>query len=251
MGSLNIIFFSILSYNIFCPLAGGGDMTPYRLLDISNNIGEYNVVMFQESFNFCLFHKRLFGTSNLLKKYLNIAGFKYIIEDEAPSWGQDSGLLIASRYEITNIKYIRYKSWNGRELWTWKGVLSGKINGITFINTHLQAGDTEANGNQLIELKNFINNNFISIDNIVIGGDFNNNYFIYFEKKRLYNTLKNINCQDLFIGNPKSSTKYDTKERLDYLFLCNTNNITDITNNFVELQISDHVGIDTTFNFHQ
>ena len=49
MVSLNIIFFyNIISF-IFCPLAGGGDMTPYRLIDISNNIGEYNVVMFQES----------------------------------------------------------------------------------------------------------------------------------------------------------------------------------------------------------
>ena len=108
---------------------------------------------------------------------------KYVIEDEAPSWGQDSGLLIASRYEITDVKYIRYKSWNGRELWTWKGILSGKIHNVSFINTHLQASDIKANGNQLIELQNFIDNNFINKDNIVIGGDFNNNYFIYFEKK--------------------------------------------------------------------
>ena len=250
MVSLNIVFFSILSYNIFCPLAGGGDMTPYRLIDISNNIGEYNVVMFQESFNFCLFHKRIFGTNYLLKKYLNIVGFKYVIEDEAPSWGQDSGLLIASRYEITDVKYIRYKSWNGRELWTWKGILSGKIHNVSFINTHLQASDIKANGNQLIELQNFIDNNFINNDNIVIGGDFNNNYFIYYEKKRLYDALKNINCKDLFIGNPNSSTKNDSKERLDYLFLCNTNNITDITHKFVDLQISDHIGVDTTFYVH-
>ena len=47
----------------------------------------------------------------------------------------------------------------------------------------------------------------------------------YILKKRLYNALKNSNCKDLFIGNPNSSTKNDSKERLDYLFLCNTNNI--------------------------
>ena len=67
------------------------------------------------------------------------------------------------------------------------------------------------------------------------------------KKKRLYNALENINCKDLFIGNPNSSTKYDSNERLDYLFLCNTNNITDITHKFVDLQISDHIGIDTKF----
>ena len=38
---------------------------------------------------------------------------------------------------------------------------------------------------ELIELQNFIDNNFINNDNIVIGGDFNNNYFIYYEKKKI------------------------------------------------------------------
>jgi endonuclease/exonuclease/phosphatase family metal-dependent hydrolase len=235
------VFFLILSYNIFCPIIGGGENTVFRLFNLTNNIKEYNVILLQESFSICLFGWRFTGIRNLLISLLKNTGFKYIAQDKAPIWGQDSGLLIASKYEISNIKYYKYDAWSGREAWTWKGILSCDINNVTFINTHLQANGFTANGKQLIELRKYINKNYQNKENIIITGDFNNNYFNYEEKKRLYDNLNQF--RDLFIGFSQTTVKNDKLERLDYIFLKNNNNLVLNYTGIIDYGISDHCGV--------
>lgn len=179
----------ILNYNIFIRPTGiatyfrfNGDAKDERLYKIGSLLKKYDIVMFQELFNFNL----NFGfTKNRTIEMIKIArenGLKYYAYYKPTTFSLvDSGLLIISRYPIVKSQLFPYDSGTGFDRFSEKGVLYAKIKindqFINVFNTHTQAGnsleETTIRWKQIRSLIRIINNTVINNETIIFGGDFN------------------------------------------------------------------------------
>ncbi|CDW89469.1 UNKNOWN [Stylonychia lemnae] len=96
-----------------------------RLLDIFKNLGEYDIVCFQEAWG--LFQE----IKQLLMLYAQKAGFLYVAETRDPNFSStylgDAGIMIVSRFYIKKSQSIQYSFGVGNDGWTRRGVLYTQI----------------------------------------------------------------------------------------------------------------------------
>ena len=191
-----------------------------KLNNIINNIKLINTDLFLLQEVFDDFSKKYIikNLSNIYPNYLlGNCDKKYI-------FGEDSGLLVLSKYKIEYLKEIILDGYRLPDSLSNKSALFFKINDIIICNTHLQSShwrecSTESN-EQIIKLLKYY-------DNFILVGDLNNGY-IY---DGIINT-KNINNN---ITNP------DENKILDYIISNNDYyNIISNTLYFDLKLISDH-----------
>ena len=137
----------------------------------------------------------------------------FVAEMSSNKLGLTGGVIIASRYKISNVKTISFDKSYGPDSSVPKGVLSVKILGpwnIHLLGVHLQDNDWDNSGtirkSQLTQIKNNIKNDF----NTIVVGDFNID--VLKEKKLLKFAVK---C----LGPAITPSKYTHKTQiLDYAF---------------------------------
>jgi len=226
----------ILDYNVFCPVLGAGPNRYERLQKIIDASRSYDIVFLQEVFHLSILGCRFLGQGDWLIKQMKIVGFEFYAQDKAPLWGQDSGLIIFSRHPICNVNYIRYESWSGMEMWTSKGALSCEINGLRYVNTHLQSRGPNARVRQLNELKTFLGEDQ---EDIIVVGDFNLDYNITDDRVILFDNLPNLDT---------SLIDFNIHEQLDYILIWKKNQYEIKNLHVVDLECSDHVGVTATID---
>lgn len=135
----------LLTFNIFMrpPLIKNqkSDFKDDRLAQIPKKIEKYDIVCFQEIFQF--FNKRKY----LLKKESLKHGFKFFAENDPPGFFEGfvigGGLLTLSKHPIIRKKFYTFKNCSHVDKIAKKGVLYTKISifgdVVHLFNTHLQA----------------------------------------------------------------------------------------------------------------
>ena len=238
--SFNITL-SILQLNTQFPIIGVGQYPYNRINEIAYLAKDYDILLLQEVFRWCFFYYTFsYGYGGILLTYLEKQGFYYMYTSPNPSWGQNSGLIIASKYPIIYGNSLTYKNYGGIELWTSKGLLDVKIafpvinypynnmyykKHIRFINTHLQANGKKYRNAQLKEIHDYIINNKYEND-ILIAGDFNLDSNDKNEYNYLKDTITNIydyynDYYNDYHDNKLNTVSSDDKERIDYIIIHN------------------------------
>lgn len=229
---------NILQLNTQFPIVGVGPRPFDRINEIAYLSKDYDVLLFQEVFRWCFFYYTFsYGYGGILLTYLHKNGFFYTYTSPNPSWGQNSGLLIASKYPIISKKNMTFKNWGGIESWTSKGLIDVKIafpvdnyphnniyneKYIRFIVTHLQASGEKYRNKQIKEIHKYIRKNGYEND-IIIAGDFNLDSNDREEYNYMKDTLTNIyDYYDGYDGYDDLNTIVDNnRERLDYIVIHN------------------------------
>lgn len=235
------ITISILQLNTQFPIVGVGSRPYDRINEIAYLAKDYDVLLLQEVFRWCFFYYTFsHGYGGILLSRLEKIGFFYMYTTPNPSWGQNSGLVVASKYPIINVNSMKYKNYGGIELWTSKGLLDVKIafpyisypynyiyneKHIRFIDTHLQAKSKKYRDAQLKEIHDYIIKNKYEND-ILLAGDFNLDSNNKNEYNYLKDTITNIydyynyyyNYYDINNLNTVSSGE---EERIDYIIIHN------------------------------
>ena len=117
--------------------------------------------------------------------------------------GEDSGLLVLSKYPIKKIKFSPLTDLVLTDDLAKKGILYFQVQGVNFVNTHLQAFFETIAMNQIKQLKR---ENPFENQNYIVAGDLNNNNaHVFFGVKQ----------------NNKSITFPEDNEILDYIIPIN------------------------------
>ena len=172
----------ILTQNVWTPVAGSGPHSRARLTQLVDNVSDYDVLLLQEVFHLHVFGKRKLGHGAWLEAALRKAGFNHIVLPKLHRGIQiqDSGLMVASKYPISNVRHIVYVAKRHPELWTAKGAIGLQINipdlpPLSFINTHLQAWEGSANAGvrswQILQLRQMVDTE--KWHDVIVCGDFN------------------------------------------------------------------------------
>lgn len=177
-------------------------------------------------------------------------------------YGQNSGLVIYSKYKLNNEQFHSFQS-SGEGLNS-KGIVSALIilNDIQvlLLSTHLDSRDREHKINQLTEIRQFIKQQTSnSISRIIIGGDFNICPQVYhqggYDDGTLYKTLVN----DMKFNHLISAFDYEEEDypitegsaTLDHFFISEDGLVVidkkpvRFTNDIGE-SVSDHLGLAVT-----
>lgn len=227
----------VLCQNCFCPVLGGGRNPEQRLDRLVGVARNYDVLLLQEVFHLCFWGLRFFGQSDLLKRRLREIGYEHFVMDDAPMWGQDSGLFMASRKPFTQVVFRPYVAWSGLEVWTHKGILSAQTHGVMFVNTHLQANHDGARAKQLKELRVFLGDE----DDVVVGGDLNTDTLNIRERQQLFETLP-----DLSVGETSGYDvlRYYGGQKLDHVMVWRASFLRLAQCRILDLNLSDHPAIE-------
>lgn len=172
----------ILTQNVWTPVVGSGPHSRARLQQLVDNVGEYDVLLLQEVFHLHIFGKRKLGHGAWLAAALRKVGFNYILlpRQHGGLQIQDGGLMIASKYPISDVRHIVYAEKRHPELWTAKGAVGFRVNipgvpPLPFVNTHLQAWEGAANAGvrswQLLQLRQLVD--VEGWRDVLVCGDFN------------------------------------------------------------------------------
>lgn len=133
------------------------------------------VVNLQEIFD----KKLLKDLTNIVKKH----NYHYSYNGKKANrfFGLNSGLMTISNYPIDEFNFKKYKNSHGEDSFANKGILSTKIRGYWFVNTHMQNDNVmigtkklaiNAHDQQITQFANY----FSSLNGSVLyGGDFNVN----------------------------------------------------------------------------
>lgn len=150
----------VLTYNV--------QRLPYLIrpkVDIKKLMNKYDIVCLQE--NFC----------NIIGSNKSTFGYNCICPGGSIFKLVDSGLSIYSKYHINYIDFVRFNNLKSVDKLSDKGFLIVEINGIIFINTHLQAtynlknNNFEESNEQLNQIFNYVK----KYNKVVICGDINMN----------------------------------------------------------------------------
>tara|TARA_Y100000389_G_scaffold161852_1_gene164412 strand:+ start:654 stop:1445 length:792 start_codon:yes stop_codon:yes gene_type:complete len=176
-------------------------LNPQKIKNIINVLNTFNhdIICLQEVFENSIKQQIINGLSKKYPYYLlGNTDKKYIV-------GEDSGLLVLSKYKIKFIKEVVLNDTILLDKLSNKSILYFSIGDLNFVNTHLQASDIIHN--EIIS-KNQINNIFINapFQSYIITGDLNTNNACKYTNSSKNN---NINTCDEGI--------------LDYILPINTN----------------------------
>ena len=192
----------ILSHNIwFAHLGSKGRNISERIDILIENINNnnYDIVLIQEGFilNFLGKKKGKEEMLYLVDKFKSI-GFDYNtnIYNSIPYIGQNSGLVIFSKYEIIMENLIVFNTASIKEYINYKGFLHTKIlyndTILNVINVHLDSGSDSRNRySQLYDIKQILNEIIASNEIIIIAGDFNTCYHTW-DDGTMFKNLKKI-----------------------------------------------------------
>jgi|UniRef100_A0A6C0CZF9 exonuclease III len=220
----------ILTYNIFLrpPLVSnnGNDYKDERLALFCGLLNDYDIICLQEIFSFLNFRR------NVLIKIAKKFGFFYNAILQTKNSIIDGGLLVLSRFPISETTYEIYTDKILSDAYVDKGCLYTRIHILDNIDIHLFTTHTQASyisnitqsreirNKQIIQLHKFIteklNKNFESNDLVLLVGDLNVNS----------RPKDNENC-------------YDTIEYLDMMKILSFDN----NYNYIDLLKYDNNGI--------
>ena len=127
----------LLQYNVrMLPgLLGRGEKDEERARHIISAIQHYDVICLCEVFD-----------EDIRSIFVNELPHQYVIKKgDVCNLKEDSGLFLASKQPITNEFFVPFDDSADSDFFSNKGVMGCDINGITIMNTHLQA-DYEAIG---------------------------------------------------------------------------------------------------------
>jgi len=184
----------ILTQNLWLHNYVGGKFPEQRIRNFVKQLAksDYDVLLLQEVFLLNLGFTYL-GYSNrqLLISECDKIGFKHIAEAKRPYFPfQDSGLLILSKFPVSDAYSHKFKQYTRNEVTNEKGFLSAVIKvddfEIFFLNIHLNSVKGAAQDSQIVEVEQYLNKVSLNYKNIVIGGDFNN------QMKETFCRLENI-----------------------------------------------------------
>lgn len=193
---------TIVSWNVHgLPLF----MNSSVIQEIVNKIMNFNcdIVCIQECFSDVLLDKikkqataiyPYLITGNLNKKYI---------------FGENSGLIILSKYPITFQLFHNYKAGVGCDSLSNKGYLIVNIGKINIVNTHLQSNELNiccSNIEKIIEAQIEELKQYLPFENTILCGDFNT------EKLEKYITITNNNKR-----NTLNSIYFRKPQVLDYI----------------------------------
>ena len=176
----------VLVQNLCTPWLGALPNKTDRMNEFFKHVDSYDVLLLQELFTFWLpFGYSLGNHREWFSERLFEKGFFYIHLPPPVSFGQDCGLVVASRKPVLNLRHMHFKAWSGKEVWTWKGAMSFRLNDILFINTHLQSGNENARLQQINEVNEMCNSY-----PTIVAGDLNMNAFDARESRLLEKILQ-------------------------------------------------------------
>ena len=228
----------VLVQNLCTPWLGALPDKKARLKKFLALVDSYDLLLLQELFTFWIpFGYSLGDHREWFSTQLYEKGFRYIFLPPPVVFGQDCGLVVASRMPVLNFRHIHFKSWWGTEAWTWKGAMSFKIANTTFINTHLQSGDEDARLRQLDEV-----NDFCNTYPTVIAGDLNMDAFNQRENNKLQKRLPMF--VDVQPKNLSMCSRYND-QRLERVLVLGS---VPMECSMVDLEMSDHPGITIFLN---
>ena len=174
---------NILTFNLWTPVLGGGANATQRLELFLQETAPYDVLCLQEIFNLHLFSLSLVGHAKWLEGKLRHYGFTHTIGPSGVDkmfTMEDDGLLIASRYPLTNTTRLLFKRSRIVDTWTRKGVIMTHVDAPTpfyLLNTHLQAyeslTDKRTRFEQIMEMNTLITNEAVNGELVVVCGDLN------------------------------------------------------------------------------
>lgn len=202
---------SIVTWNIQALFMHMNDVKTHNLLYQLKRMHDFDIICLQEVFENSLKEKIIYELSDNQPYYLLGDTYKrYLV-------GEDSGLMILSKYPIEFVKEHVLEEYNFPDRMANKTILYFKVGDLNLMTTHLQSNNMFDNSElskkqlrQIIELSPF--------DKFIITGDLNNN-----DSDKILKKEKN-NFDKTWLNLLKDKSK-PPSEILDYIFPHNYDNI--------------------------
>lgn len=152
-----------------------------RLQSFAKGVSSSDIVLLQELFIFKIGPWEWNGNYLELTKFMREEGFIYLANSERTTpqfFGQNSGLLIYSKYPIIKSKSWTYEQGSFKETFSNKGYILAQIQVGKYCvcvgNTHLDSGDIAIRKGQLREIFKSLWDHIVhSPSLVVLAGDFN------------------------------------------------------------------------------
>jgi endonuclease/exonuclease/phosphatase family metal-dependent hydrolase len=208
---------SIVTWNIQGLFMHMNDDKTRNILYQLKRMNDIDIICLQEVFENSLKDKIIYELRDNQPYYLLGDTYKrYLV-------GEDSGLMILSKYPIEFVKEHVLEEYNFPDRMANKTVLYFKVGDLNLMTTHLQSNNmfdnTELSSKQLRQIIEFS-----PFEKFIITGDLNNNNshkFLRKEKNNFDKTWLNQTHVNLLKGDSKADS-----EILDYIFPHNYDNIT-------------------------
>ena len=205
---------SIVTWNIQGLFMHMNDDKTRTILYQLKRMNDYDIICLQEVFENSLKDKIIYELRDNQPYYLLGDTYKrYLV-------GEDSGLMILSKYPIEFVKEHVLEEYNFPDRMANKTILYFKIGNLNLMTTHLQSNNmfdnTELSSKQLRQIIEFS-----PFEQFIITGDLNNNNSDKFLRKEKNNFDRTWVNQTNSINHSKPDS-----EILDYIFPHNYDNIT-------------------------